>query len=142
MEEPTDSPTGWVASHIRNYVETDGQKGHLYQGMPTLLLTTRGRRTGTLRRTALIYGEAEGRHLLVASNGGSDQDPAWYLNLTADPEVNVQVGAEKFPAHARTASPDEKQKLWPVMTAVFPTYDTYQTKSTRDLPLIILEPHP
>ncbi|GII01427.1 nitroreductase family deazaflavin-dependent oxidoreductase [Planobispora takensis] len=138
-EEILDSPTGWVAAHVRTYVESDGAKGHLYHGVPTLLLTTRGRRSGKLRRTALIYGRDGDRHLLVASNGGSPGHPAWYLNLTADPAVEVQVGPEKFAARARTATAEEKRALWPVMAEVFPTYDGYQAKTSRDIPLVILE---
>ncbi|GAA2719249.1 nitroreductase family deazaflavin-dependent oxidoreductase [Actinocorallia aurantiaca] len=138
-EEIVDNATGWVAKHIRQYVETDGKKGHLYQGLPTLLLTTRGRKSGLLRRTALIYGRDGDRHLLVASNGGADEHPSWYLNLAADPDVAVQVGAEKFAARARTASAEEKPALWALMASVFPTYEGYQAKTEREIPLVILE---
>ncbi|MDX6740160.1 nitroreductase family deazaflavin-dependent oxidoreductase [Actinocorallia sp. A-T 12471] len=139
-ETPTDSPTGWVADHIRAYVESDGARGHLYHGSPTLLITTRGRRSGTPRRTALIYGRDGDRLLVVASNGGAAAQPAWYLNLTAHPEVEIQVGADKFRASARTATPEEKQALWPVMTEIFPLYTEYEAKSPRDIPLVILTP--
>jgi len=138
-EEIVDNATGWVAKHIRQYVETDGKKGHLYQGLPTLLLTTRGRKSGLLRRTALIYGRDGDRHLLVASNGGADEHPSWYLNLAADPDVAVQVGAEKFAARARTASAEEKPALWALMASIFPTYEGYQAKTEREIPLVILE---
>ncbi|WP_243710953.1 nitroreductase family deazaflavin-dependent oxidoreductase [Actinomadura sp. KC216] len=134
-----DNPTGWVADHIRAYVETGGKRGHVYQGRRSLLLTTRGRRSGLLRRTALFYGEDGGRYLLVASNGGAAEHPAWYLNLSADPDVTVQVGADEFAARARTATPEEKPPLWRVMAEMFPLYDTYQRKSERDIPLVILE---
>lgn len=142
-EEVFDSPTGWVRDHIRNYVESNGEKGHEWRGITTLLLTTRGRKSGKLRRTALIYGEAEGNYLLVASNGGSDNHPLWYLNLSETPEVELQVGAEKFTAQAHTANAEEKARLWPVMTKIFPTYDSYQEKAGkagRDIPLVILTP--
>lgn len=134
-----DSPTGWVAEHIRTYVETDGESGHLYQGWPTLLLTTRGRKTSALRRTALIYGQDGDRYLLVASNAGAHQHPAWYLNLVAHPEATVQVRGDTFAAQARTATADEKERLWPTMTSIFPLYDTYQAQSDRDIPLVIVE---
>jgi deazaflavin-dependent oxidoreductase (nitroreductase family) len=137
-DEVLDSPTGWVASHVRSYLETNGEKGHLYQGWPTLLLTTRGRKSGKLRRTALIYGQDGDRYLLVASNAASPQHPAWYLNLVADPEVTVQVGPDVFTARARTAEADEKRLLWPVMTEIFPLYDKYQSQTDRELPLVIL----
>lgn len=138
-EEVTDSTTGWVAKHIRSYVETDGKNGHLYQGWPTLLLTTRGRKSGLLRRTALIYGEDHGRYLVVASNAGASQHPAWYLNLSENPDVAVQIGADKYTARARTATLEEKPPLWQVMTSIFPLYDKYQARSDREIPLVILE---
>ena len=138
-EEVVDSPVGWVAKHIRRYVESDGKQGHLYQGMPTLLLTTRGRKSGKLRRTALIYGQDGDRYLLVPSNGGASEHPAWYLNLLAQDEVEVQIGAEKFNARARTASPEEKPALWQLMVAIFPQYKSYQKKAGREIPVVILE---
>jgi deazaflavin-dependent oxidoreductase (nitroreductase family) len=138
-EEIVDSPTPWVAKHVKRYVDSGGQKGHLFYGSPTLLIATRGRKTGKLRRTALIYGRDGDRYLLVASNGGSARQPQWYLNLVADPEVQVQVQTESFTARARTATAEEKQALWPTMAAIFPTYDRYEAKTRRDLPLVILE---
>ncbi len=138
-EEVLDSPTGWVAKHIQQYVETDGQKGHIYNGTPTLLLTTRGRKSGKLYRTALIYGQDGDRYLLVPSNGGSDEHPSWYRNLVETPEVDLQVGAEKFKARARIATTDEKPALWSIMTKIFPTYNTYQKKAKREIPVVILE---
>ncbi|MET8122086.1 nitroreductase/quinone reductase family protein [Micromonospora sp. NPDC005189] len=137
-----DSPVGWVASHIRRYVETDGADGGTFHGIPSLLLTTRGRRTGTLRRTALMYGRDGDNHLLVASNGGADKHPAWYLNLSADPTVEIQVGAERFAARARTATAEERVRLWPVMTKVFPTYARYQKGTDREIPLVVIERAP
>jgi deazaflavin-dependent oxidoreductase (nitroreductase family) len=141
-DEVVDSPTGWVAKHIQRYAASDGTNGYLYMGVPTLLLTTRGRRSGTLRRTALMYGEDAGRYLLVASNGGSATHPAWYLNLTANPEVEVQIKNERFAARAHTASAAERQVLWKVVSDLFPTYDRYlktAAKKGREIPLIILE---
>jgi deazaflavin-dependent oxidoreductase (nitroreductase family) len=139
-EEVLDSAAEWVADHIRAYVATDGREGHLYQGWPTLLLTTRGRKSGLLRRTALIYGRDGDRYLVVASNGGSSAHPGWYLNLGEDPVVTLQVGADTFTARARTATPEEKPALWRVMASIFPQYDVYQAGSDRDIPLVILEP--
>jgi deazaflavin-dependent oxidoreductase (nitroreductase family) len=139
-DEVLDSPEGWVARHIRRYLESDGAKGHEWRpGVYTLLLTTRGRRSGRWRRTALIYGRDGDRYLVVASSGGSARHPAWYLNLTAHPEVEVQVGAERFPATARTAGPDEKPRLWDLMTSIWPAYAGYQRKTRRDIPVVILE---
>ncbi|PWU58750.1 nitroreductase family deazaflavin-dependent oxidoreductase [Micromonospora globispora] len=139
-EQVLDSPEGWVAEHIRRYVETDGAEGHEWRpGIYTLLLTTRGRRTGKLRRTALIYGRDGDDYLVVASQGGAPEHPAWYLNLLADPEVQVQVGAEKFTARARTAGPEEKPRMWRTMTATWPAYDDYQRKTDREIPVVVLE---
>ncbi|SCF01564.1 nitroreductase family deazaflavin-dependent oxidoreductase [Micromonospora chokoriensis] len=138
-ETVEDSPVGWVASHIRRYVRTDGADGGTFHGVPSLLLTTRGRRSGTLRRTALMYGRDGDNHLLVASNGGADRHPAWYLNLSADPTVEIQVDAERFVGRARTATAEERVRLWPVMTKVFPTYARYQKGTEREIPLVIVE---
>jgi deazaflavin-dependent oxidoreductase (nitroreductase family) len=139
QENISDSPTGWVAKHIRRYVETDGQQGQVYNGVPALLLTTRGRLSGKLRRTALFYGQDDDRYLLVASNGGAPKHPAWYLNLVEEPEVELQVGAERFAAYARTASAEEKPALWQKMIALFPLYASYQAKAGREIPLVIVE---
>ncbi|MET8351252.1 MULTISPECIES: nitroreductase family deazaflavin-dependent oxidoreductase [unclassified Micromonospora] len=134
-----DSPVGWVASHIRRYVESDGADGGRYHGYPALLLTTRGRRSGKLRRTALIYGRDGDSYLLVASNGGATTHPAWYLNLSADPTVEIQVGADRFAGRAHTATAEERARLWPVMTAVFPTYARYQKDTDREIPVVVVE---
>lgn len=138
-EEVLDSPRDWVAEHIRSYVASDGAEGHFWKGVPTLLLTTRGRRSGKLRRTALIYGRDGDRYVVVASQGGAPTHPAWYLNLTADPRVEVQVGAERFAARARTATPEEKPALWRQMAVIWPQYDEYQAKTDRDIPVVLLE---
>jgi deazaflavin-dependent oxidoreductase (nitroreductase family) len=139
-EQVTDSPQGWVARHIKRYVDSDGAKGHEWRpGVYTLLLTTRGRRSGTWRRTALIYGRDGDRYLVVASVGGSARHPAWYLNLTEHPQVEVQVGPERFTATARTAGPEEKPRLWELMTSIWPHYEGYQRKTRRDIPVVILE---
>jgi deazaflavin-dependent oxidoreductase (nitroreductase family) len=138
-EPISDSTTGWVADHIQKYVESNGEKGHIWRGIPTLLLVTRGRKSGTLRRSALIYGEDDGRHLVVASNGAAKNNPSWYLNLVANPEVDLQVGSEKFRAIARTATAEEKPRLWEIMAKIFPTYDDYKKKVPREIPLVILE---
>ncbi|MEO8395243.1 MAG: nitroreductase family deazaflavin-dependent oxidoreductase [Chloroflexota bacterium] len=135
-----DSPTGWVAKHVQEYVETDGEKGHKWQGLPTLLLTTRGRKSGLLRRTALIYGKDGDRYVVVGSSGGQAKHPAWYLNLSDNREVEVQVGADKFTAVAHTAEADEKAPLWKMMAAIFPTYNTYQAKTSREIPVVVLVP--
>ena len=136
---PIDSPEGWVAEHVRRYIETNGEDGHLWQGVPTLILTTRGRRSGKPRRLALIYGTDGERYIVVASKGGADQHPDWYRNLLDHPEVQVQVLADRFRATARPATPEEHDVLWPRMADIWPDYNTYQAKTNRQIPLVILE---
>ncbi|TKG71536.1 nitroreductase family deazaflavin-dependent oxidoreductase [Prauserella endophytica] len=126
--------------HVRRYEETDGEVGHDWEnGAPVLILTTKGRKTGKERKFALIYQEHEGDYVIVASKGGADEHPGWYHNLVADPQVTVQVKADKFAAKARTASESEKAVLWPKMAAVWPAYDDYQKKTDRDIPVVVLE---
>ena len=136
-----DSPRGWVNEHIQRYVATGGADGHEWRpGVPTLLLTTRGRKSGLLRRTALIYGRDGDSYVVVASQGGAPRHPAWYLNLDADPRVHVQVGPEEFDARARTATPEERARLWPGMARIWPAYEDYQRKTRREIPVVILDP--
>lgn len=135
-EEIFDSPNTWVAEHIRRFVETNG---NARAGMNDLLLTTRGRKSGKLRRTALVYIRDGERCVLAASNAGADQHPAWYLNLVADADVTVQVGAHTFPARARTATAEDKPRLWELIVATMPSYQGYQEATSRDIPVVILE---
>ena len=125
--------------HVRRYEETDGAEGHEWQGTTTLILTTTGRKSGQERRSPLIYQKFGDDYLVVASKGGADQPPDWYLNLVADPEVGVQVKGDKFKARARTATPGEKPEMWRVMTEVWPAYKDYQTKTSREIPVVVLE---
>jgi len=138
-ERVSDSPTGWVAKHVRGYLESDGRKGHRWHGVDTLLLTTRGRTTGKLRRTALIYKKDRGRYIVVASNGGSKGHPSWYQNLVADPHVWLQVADDRFEATATTATSRQKPRLWRLMSEIWPEYDQYQTRTSREIPVVILE---
>jgi deazaflavin-dependent oxidoreductase (nitroreductase family) len=126
--------------HVRRYQETDGAEGYHWQnGTTILLLTTKGRKSGQQRTSALIYRDYEGKQLIVASKGGSDQPPAWFLNIEADPEVEVQIKDDKFTAHARTATADEKPAMWEHMVQVWPDYANYQAKTDRDIPVVVLE---
>ena len=126
--------------HQRIYEATDGRIGHGTIGVPTLLLRTRGRRSGATRTNALAYARDGDAYLVVASKGGAPQHPAWYLNLDANPDVEIQVKGDKMRAHARTATPDEKAKLWPIMTSEWPDYDRYQEQTDRDIPVVVLQP--
>jgi deazaflavin-dependent oxidoreductase (nitroreductase family) len=126
--------------HVQRYVATGGEEGYHWQGTTILILTTTGRRTGEQRSNPLIYREHDGKYLVVASKGGSDTPPAWYLNLQANPEVTVQVRNNVFAARARTATPQEKPVFWREMTEVWPAYDDYQRKTDREIPVVVLEP--
>jgi deazaflavin-dependent oxidoreductase (nitroreductase family) len=132
-------PRPWFAEHVERYIATDGEDGHDWNGRPTLLLTTRGRRSGEAHTLPLIYGRDGDRVLIVASRGGAPNHPSWYLNLLADPEVEVQVKGDRFHARAHPAGPDEKPRLWETMTTVFPDYAVYQTRTDRQIPVVILE---
>lgn len=125
--------------HVKEYQRTDGQVGHDWQGTTTLLLTTTGRKSGQERTTPLIYQEHDGDYLIVASNGGDDQPPAWYLNLQEDPTAHVQVWGDKFDASIRVADSDEKRDMWAKMTATWPAYDEYQSKTDRPIPIVVLQ---
>lgn len=140
-EQPTDPQADWVRDHLHRYVATDGTDGHDWRpGVPTLLLTTRGRRSGKLRRTPLIYGRDGDRYVVVASYGGSPQHPDWYFNLTDDPDVTIQVGPDEMPARASTIEGADRERLWGVLTGIWPDYDKYQAKTERTIPLVALEP--
>jgi deazaflavin-dependent oxidoreductase (nitroreductase family) len=136
---PTSRPPGWQQEHARRYIESGGKDGHIWEGVPTLLLTTTGRRSGQPRTTPLIYGRDGDRYLVVASRGGAPQHPAWYENLAARPDVVVQVMGDRFAARARTASRAEKPARWKIMTAIWPAYEEYQARTTREIPLVIIE---
>ena len=141
MTEVTDSPVEWVADHTRRYLETGGEEGHEWRpGVPTLLLTTTGRKSGVKRRTALIYGRDNADYVVVASKGGTPDHPAWYLNLEADPEVELQVLDSVLPATAKTVTGEERERLWALMRQIWPAYDEYQTKTDREIPVVVLTP--
>lgn len=125
--------------HVRRYVETNGEEGHIWNGATALILTTTGRRSGEECSTPLIYGRHGDDYLVVASRGGADHHPAWYLNLEASPDVQVQVKGDRFAARARTATPGEKPELWRTMLAQWPDYDRYQRRTRREIPLVVLE---
>ena len=126
--------------HVRAYRETDGEHGHDWRrGTSTLLLTTRGRRSGEPRTAALIYGRHGDDYVVVASKGGAPKHPGWYANLRENPEVEVQVRDDRFPATARTATVEEREQLWEEMTTHWPDYDEYQQRTDREIPVVVLE---
>jgi deazaflavin-dependent oxidoreductase (nitroreductase family) len=128
--------------HVERYQATDGEEGHDWLNTQVLLLTTKGRKSGEPRTTPLIYGTSGQHYLVVASHGGSHKPPAWYVNLEADPEVEVQVKGERFKARARDATPEEKPAMWETMTVQWPSYDDYQKRTERQIPVVVLERSP
>ncbi|MGW5738354.1 MULTISPECIES: nitroreductase family deazaflavin-dependent oxidoreductase [Streptomyces] len=125
--------------HVERYVATDGEEGHDWQNTTVLILTTTGRKSGEPRSTPLIYRPYGDDVLVVASNGGADQPPLWFRNIEANPEVQVQVKSDRYTARARTATPEEKPDMWRTMAATWPSYDDYQRKTDREIPVVVLE---
>ncbi|EME23447.1 nitroreductase family deazaflavin-dependent oxidoreductase [Rhodococcus triatomae] len=126
--------------HVRAYRATGGEVGYLWNGVPTLLLTVTGRRSGRALTSALIFARDGTDYLVVASKGGAPQAPMWYLNLQADPRVEVQVKDQCIPMVARTATAEEKPRLWEIVSETWPNYDVYQSRTTREIPVVILTP--
>lgn len=128
------------AEHVRRYRETDGEVGHIWkEGSTILILTTIGRTSGEPRDTPLIYAEDGDRYVIVASNGGDPEHPSWYRNLANDPDVELQVLDDVFPAHARTAEGEERDRLWEKANEVWPHYREYQQRTDREIPVVVLE---
>lgn len=138
----------WIRDHLARYIATDGADGYLWDAslgggkglVPTLLLTTTGHKSGKSLTLPLIFGQSGPDYVVVASKGGAPMHPAWYLNLQANPEVHVQVKAAKFTAHAHTADPAERAALWPKMVEIYGPYALYQTKTDRQIPVVVLKP--
>ena len=128
------------AIHTRLYRWTGGRFGHSAGGLTNLLLTTRGRKSGELRTLPLTYLRDGDNYVLVASNGGSDRPPGWWFNLTADPSVTIQVGAETIPVTASTATPEERARLWPKLKEYNAFYKSYEQITAREIPVVILRP--
>jgi deazaflavin-dependent oxidoreductase (nitroreductase family) len=127
-------------AHVRAYRETDGERGYLWNGVPILLLTTRGRVSGEPRTIPIIFTQVGNAWVIIASRGGSPTHPKWYLNILAEPRVEVQVRADRFDAVARTAESAERELLWAKAIATWPKYDQYQSRTTRLIPVVVLEP--
>jgi deazaflavin-dependent oxidoreductase (nitroreductase family) len=150
MAEPNKSSElpDWIKNHLARYIATDGADGYLWDAslgggkglVPTLLLTTTGRKSGNALTLPLIFGRSGSNYVVVASKGGAPAHPAWYLNLEANPEVRVQVKGEKFTARAHTADAAERVALWPMMVQIYGPYAEYQTKTDRQIPVVVLKP--
>jgi deazaflavin-dependent oxidoreductase (nitroreductase family) len=138
------SATGQVLRlHERLYEATDGRIGHKMIGVPTLLMRSTGRRSGQTRTNALVYARDGADFLVVASNGGSDKDPAWLFNLRADPGVEIQIGRERQKASARILGPDDPDygRLWKIVDeANHERYSAYQEQTERPIPVVAITP--
>ena len=149
MAESSDTSKlpSWIQDHLKRYLATDGQDGYLWdaslgggKGMvPTLLLTTTGRKSGKALTLPLIFGRSGDDYVVVASKGGAPAHPAWYLNLEANPEVAVQVKADKFKARAHTARGSERAALWRTMVEIYGPYEQYQKKTAREIPVVVIK---
>ena len=137
MTESDDQLFG--AEHVRVYRETGGAHGYHWRGTEILLLTTKGRRSGEPRTTPLIHRTDSGRWVIVASKGGAPEHPAWFTNLEADPDATIQVLADEIPVRMSVAEGEERERLWKLMTEVWPAYDEYQAKTDRPIPIVVLE---
>jgi deazaflavin-dependent oxidoreductase (nitroreductase family) len=126
--------------HIRRYRETGGKVGHIWRrGSKVLLLTTTGRKTGDQTTSPLIYESDGDRYVIIASKGGAPEHPGWYLNLEKNPGVKLQVEDDVFSAKAHTAEGAERERLWNLAARQWPDYDVYQTKTDREIPVVVLE---
>jgi deazaflavin-dependent oxidoreductase (nitroreductase family) len=126
--------------HVQRYQETDGEEGHIWrEGSTVLLLTTTGRKTGEEHTTPLIYGLDGDNAVIVASKGGAPEHPGWYRNLSKTPEVGVQIKGDRFRARAHDAEGAQRERLWGRMNEIWPHYEEYQTKTDRQIPVVVLE---
>lgn len=140
----------WMVEHATRYIASGGADGHMYKmtqpgrpelTVPSLLLTTTGRKSGEKYIFPLFYGDTgNGGYIIVASKGGAPKHPQWYLNIQANPEVEVQAGTKKLKARARTATGDERARLWQEALKFWPPYADYQKKTEREIPVVVLEP--
>ena len=126
--------------HVRQYEATGGKVGHDWNGTPCLILHTTGRKSGQTRKFPLIYGRDGDDYVIVASRGGSPENPGWYENLVAHPDVKIQVHDKVLNVKARTGTAEDKKRVWPTMVAQWPEYDTYQAGTKRDIPVVLLSP--
>jgi deazaflavin-dependent oxidoreductase (nitroreductase family) len=140
------TPT-WITEHVRIYRESGGAEGHLFDStvvgglglVPSLLLTTIGRRSGKKQTSPLFYSTAGEAYIIAGSKGGAETQPDWYLNLRVTPVVEVQVGGEQFTARARVATGKEREQLWEQIVQLYPPYREYQKKTKREIPVVVLE---
>ncbi|MEU3858846.1 nitroreductase family deazaflavin-dependent oxidoreductase [Streptomyces sp. NPDC028722] len=136
------SPTQWVREQVELYERSGGTEGTTLRdtGLPVIVLTTRGAKSGKIRKTPLMRVEHEGRYAAVASLGGAPRHPVWYFNVLSDPQVELQDGPVKRDMRAREITGAEKAEWWERAVAAFPPYAEYQQKTSREIPVFVLEP--
>lgn len=136
------SPTQWVRDQVELYEGSGGTKGTTLAdtGLPVIILTTRGAKSGKIRKTPLMRVENDGRYAVVASLGGAPKHPVWYFNIKSDPHVELQDGAVRKEYTAREITGDEKAQWWERAVAAYPSYTDYQKKTDREIPVFVLEP--
>jgi len=137
----------WIQDHINRYLSTNGEDGYWWDAsvgggkgkVPTLLLTTTGRKSGRSLTLPLIFGQSGPDYVVIASKGGAPNHPSWYTNLEANPDVQVQVKGDKFRARAHTASGAQRAQLWKAMVQIYAPYEEYQKKTQREIPVVVLK---
>ncbi|WP_327158460.1 nitroreductase family deazaflavin-dependent oxidoreductase [Streptomyces tubercidicus] len=133
------SPTQWVRDQVELYESSGGKEGTTMRGMPVIILTTRGAKSGKLRKSPLMRVEHDGKYAVVASLGGAPRHPVWYHNVVADPQVELQDGPVRRDMTAREVTGEEKALWWGRAVEAFPDYDEYQKKTDRQIPVFVLE---
>jgi deazaflavin-dependent oxidoreductase (nitroreductase family) len=134
------SPKKWVRDQVEEYETSGGTRGTTMRGMPVIILTTRGARSGKIRKTPLMRVEHDGRYAVVASLGGAPKHPVWYYNVRADPRVELRDGPVRQDMVAREVTDEEKARWWERAVAAYPDYAAYQRKTDREIPVFVLEP--
>jgi deazaflavin-dependent oxidoreductase (nitroreductase family) len=134
----TDDDDLFLDEHVRVFRETDGRRGYHWRGTTILLLTTKGRSSGAPRTTPLIHRAEDGHWVVVASKGGAPKNPDWMENLLADPDAEIELPGEQIAVHADVAEGEERERLWKLMTEVWPAYDEYQQHTERQIPIVVL----
>jgi F420H(2)-dependent quinone reductase len=134
------SPVDWVRKQVEQFESSDGREGNTMKDLPVIVLTTKGARTGNLRKSPLMRVEHDGKYLIVASLGGAPTHPVWYHNAVANPTVEVQDGATRQDMATRELDGDEREVWWKRAVDAFPPYAEYQEKTSRVIPILICEP--
>ena len=140
MTEYRPSPTKFVSDHVERYLASNGAEGASFNGVDCVVLTTTGKKTGALRRSPVVRVKDGDRFLVIGSRGGAPEHPQWYFNLLANPDVTVQDRDQLFEMRARLATGAEREALWHIAVAAYAPYAEYQTRTTREIPVIVCEP--